>query len=35
MLFEEVENINENIILTERLKHLKYSTASSKSEKKS
>ena len=34
MLFEEVENINENIILTERLKHLKYSTASSKSEKK-
>ena len=34
MNFEEVENINENIILTERLKHLKYSTASSKSEKK-
>lgn len=34
MLFEEVENINENIILTEGLKHLKYSTAIFKMAKK-
>lgn len=34
MNFEEVENINENIILTEGLKHLKYSTAIFKMAKK-
>lgn len=34
MNFEEVENINENIILTEGLKHLKYSTALLKMAKK-
>lgn len=34
MNFEEAENINENIILTEGLKHLKYSTAIFKMAKK-
>lgn len=34
MKFEEAENINENIILTEGLKHLKYSTAIFKMAKK-